>query len=161
MSSVSAAFDAICNTFMNKQTAIAVNVGVDQIQAFYGDHIVLLGLHSLRCSVITKTNNTAITISPVLIDMPKFKQEVGTTLSIFSNEETVRNTFNSLVVDDGELFQLSTVYNCNFDSIQEILPKYIEVLETAKERVRKIAVNDAMIDEALTNLKSALLQYEA
>lgn len=155
------AFDAICANLMGKNSPFSVTFTSDQVQAIISGYVVVVGLHSLRCTVVTKSNNTAITFSPIELKLPGFNQNISTTLSIFSLEETLNQEYPGLHVDGGEVFQLSTLYNCNFESVAEILPKYKEVLTCLKTRSRSLKANDTMIDAALENIDKALLQYEA
>ncbi len=152
-------FDRIINALKTNKTNSLCNKSSDQIQTSTKECTVLMGFHSLRCTVINNIDNTAYSISPVSIVVDDVTvNPMGTVLSVFNTNETVSKEISSLTIDGGEIFQLSTMYNCDFSFIKFIMPKYVEVLESLKEC--NFAFNSLVIDEAISNVKEAVKFYE-
>ncbi|AXC38870.1 UNVERIFIED_ORG: hypothetical protein [Escherichia phage CMSTMSU] len=58
---------------------------------------------------------------------------MGTVFYIFNTEENIVKEYNTLNVDAGELFQLSTVNDCNFSDNAEVLPLFLSLLNNMEK----------------------------
>lgn len=152
-------FDRIINNLKTNKNNALCTKSSENIQTSTKECTVLMGFHSLRCTVINNINNTAYTISPadIIID-DVIINHMGSELSVFNENDTVSNQIQSLKIDGGQIFQLSTMYDCDFSFIKFIMPKYLEVLTALKEC--SFIYNSLVIDEAIENVKDAVKFYE-
>lgn len=153
-------FDRITNALKTNKINSLCTKSSDQIQTSTKECTVLMGFHSLRCTVINNIDNTAYTISPADIKIDDVTiNSMGTVLSIFNQTESVSKDISTLKIDGGEIFQLSTMYNCDFSFIKFIMPKYVEMLLALKDSTG-IIYNSIVIDEAIKNVQDAVAFYE-
>lgn len=159
MQSYNYCLDKIIRFLISNRNEYSVQKSSDFVQSSTKEFTVLIGLHSLNCTVISNLDNTACTLNPVdIVVDDEVVNAKGSVLSVFSTVESVQKQYSSLYVDGGELFQLSTMYNCDFSFIQNIMPKYVEALKVLKDS--KIQHNAVFIDAAIQNASEAQLLYK-
>lgn len=152
-------FERIINNIKTNKTNALYMKTSENIQTSTKEYTVLVGFHSLRGTVINNIDNTAYTISPadIIIDNSVINH-MGSELSVFNTSDTVSTEIQSLKIDGGQIFQLSTMYDCDFSFIKFIMPKYLEVLTALKGC--SFTYNSLIIDEAIENVKDAVKFYE-
>ncbi|UTS53728.1 hypothetical protein UES1_361 [Escherichia phage UE-S1] len=142
----------------------SVTQTADQIQSSSSDCTVILGLHSLRLSIVNNIDNTAIVITPCHIQNENgvYLHHMGTVFYIFNTNntlETIVKEYNTLNIDPGELFQMSTLYSCDFTDTSHILPFFLEILKKMEKLNREY--NKKMVPEAILNITDAMKKYKA
>lgn len=131
----------------------------DQLQYTTNSCTVIFGLHSFRCSIVNNIDNTAIVISPVQVKTSAgdVLHEKGVTFHIF-NEEVFTKDYDTLYVDSGELFQMSTVHSCSFELNSDIFIRLMEIVTNLISS--NIRHNTTLTVQAGVNITEALKQYE-
>ena len=133
----------------------------DQIQHSTKDCTVIFGLHSLRLTIVNNIDNTAIVITPCNIqnETGVYLHHMGTVFYIFNTEENIVKEYNTLNVDAGELFQLSTVNDCNFSDNAEVLPLFLSLLNNMEKL--NTTYNKSDVPQAVLNITEAMEKYKA
>ncbi|EHU8781185.1 hypothetical protein KZR87_001701 [Escherichia coli] len=156
-------FDKI-KSCLDGENITSVTQSADQIQCSSSDCTVILGLHSLRLSIVNNIDNTAIVITPCNIQNENgvYLHHMGTAFYIFNTNntlETIVKEYNTLNIDPGELFQMSTLYSCDFTDTSRILPFFLEILKKMDNLNRQY--NKKMVPEAILNITDAMEKYKA
>ncbi|HEA3651710.1 hypothetical protein [Escherichia phage BF17] len=153
-------FDKI-KSCLDGENITSVTQTADQIQSSSSDCTVILGLHSLRLSIVNNIDNTAIVITPCHIQNENgvYLHHMGTVFHIFNTNENIVKEYNTLNIDSGELFQMSTLYSCNFTDTSCILPFFLEIIKKMENLKREY--NKEMVPEAILNITNAIEKYNA
>ncbi|EMR6008462.1 hypothetical protein WJW27_005300 [Escherichia coli] len=153
-------FDKI-KSVLGGEHITSVTQTADQIQCSSNDYTVILGLHSLRLTIVNNIDNTAIVITPCHIKNENgvYLHHMGTVFHIFNTNENIVKEYNTLNIDSGELFQMSTLYSCNFTDTSRILPFFLEIIKKMENLKREY--NKEMVPEAILNITNAIEKYNS
>lgn len=134
-----------------------VSTTQDQIQYNNGDLTIVLGFGSLRVIVVDNDKSASITFTPVEIEVGTFKLDRGLQLSLYST--TYRDHRESMFIGGGELFQLSTLYDFDFGIVKEIVPKYLELLESLRDSSQESKIHMETYELAVTAIRDLATKY--
>lgn len=139
----------------------SISINSDQIQSSTSDCTVIFGLHSLRLTIVNNIDNTAIVITPcdVLNENGMYLHHMGTVFYIFNTEENIVKEYNTLNVDGGELFQLSTLNSCDFRDNSDVLPLFLKLIEGTDKLTQ--SYNKINVPDAALNIRNAMEKYNA
>lgn len=149
----------ITRSFHDNRTS-KVTITNDHLQCSTLNSTVVFGLHSLRLTIVNNIDNTAMCITPCNVqdEHGVYLHHMGTSYFIFNEEKGVQKDFNTLCVDGGELFQMGTLYQCDFTDTSEVLPLFLDLIKNLGSFTGRY--NKSLKAQAIQNISEAIEYYE-
>lgn len=140
-------------------TSVFCVISNDTIQYSEDDIVASFGLLSGRFIIYSNDRDASITIQPADLSMGTFVKNKGIEISVFST--TLSQTYDTLYIGSGELFQLETLYDYDFTSVRDIVTALPELYK-AYGNSPKYMSNHGTVDIASTavqNIEEAVQKY--
>lgn len=150
-------FDKFIDTIKNgNMNAIqnGVVITATDLQCCVENNILWFGSVSASLTMCFTNKDVIFTINPTDVQIGSTVRPSAIKISVL-NEDFSR--LYKLDIDDGELFQLSTIYDFDFLVLKKIMTKYLELLKVLPERKLNLsALDDDMVLEAIENIEKVM-----